>query len=172
LTAFLESDGSDRLLHVQGYDIDQVDEIGVYLNDVLLGYLSVGPSDGLNTQSLWWLPASIQVAGENSIEFRQKSPGETWGVTRLGLFAPGVAFGYLDTLNGGDQEHGSGFELHLPGGESGYLLGVTGFDADDGAEIAFELGDTPLIDLPCRGRRRLGRGLPTPARGRASGFRG
>jgi hypothetical protein len=86
--------------------------------------------------------------GENRIEFRRKSPGETWDVTCLGLFAPGVAFGYLDTLAGGDQEHGSGFELHLPGVESGYLLWVTGYDADDGAEIAFELGDTLLVDLP------------------------
>jgi len=158
LVSLFESDGLDRLLHVQGFDIDQADEVGVYLNDILLGYLSVGPSDQLNTQSLWWLPASLQVEGENRVEFRQKSPGEIWGVTRLGLFAPGAAFGRLDTLSDGDQEHGSGFELHLQGSASGYLLGVTDYDADDGAEIALELRDTPLVDLPAGANDGWGEG--------------
>lgn len=152
LPATFVGDGSDRLLHVQGYDLDNADELTVFLNDNPLGTLSQTGSDKLGRQALWWLPAAIQRTGTNRIEIRQKTDGETWGVTRLGLYAPGAAFGNLAGVTGGDTAHGAGFELHLPWAKAGYLLGLAGYDNDGpdggGAEIRVLLNGRNLADLP------------------------
>ena len=110
--------------------------------------LSTGPDNGLTTQGLWWLPAERQLLGENRIEFRQKTPGWRWGVTQLGLYAPGSAFGNLTSLAGGDRAHSTGFELHLPEDPDGYLLELTGYDADWDYEIGVDLNAETLLDLP------------------------
>ncbi len=139
---------TDRLLHVQGYDVDAASELALWFNGKRLGYLSRTPNNTLGTAALWWLPAASQVAGSNRLEIRQQTAGETWGVTGLGLYAPGAAFGNLATRSGGDRTHGAGFELHLAKTSAGYLLGVTGYDSDTGDEIQVQLNDTALVDLP------------------------
>ncbi|HSS63072.1 MAG TPA: putative Ig domain-containing protein [Gammaproteobacteria bacterium] len=75
--------GSDVSLHVTGYDIDWPDEIAVELNGTLIGYLSVGPNNGLNSGDVFLIQASSQLAGRNEVVFRQKVFGWTWGVTGL-----------------------------------------------------------------------------------------
>jgi hypothetical protein len=148
LAATFLSDGTDRLLHLRGFDVDSADELGLWLNGRLLGWLTQSASGKYGPQALWWLPAAAQSAGENRIEIRQRTPGETWAVARLGLYALPRAFGLLDTMDGGDQGHGAGFELHLPGDPLGSLLGLACYDCDSGAEIALALGDRALVDLP------------------------
>ena len=73
-------------LHVTGYDIDLADEVSVYLNGARIGYLSVGPDNGLNAGDVFVLDPALQVAGENRIEFRERVEGWKWGVTNLGVF--------------------------------------------------------------------------------------
>ena len=49
LTVGFEGSTMDLVFSVTGYDIDYVDdELAVYLNGSLLGYLSQGPGNGLN----------------------------------------------------------------------------------------------------------------------------
>ena len=66
-----------------GYDIDYVDELALYLNDILVGYLVTGPDDMLNIGETFELPAAAQVPGMNVLKFVQKTPGWKWGVTDL-----------------------------------------------------------------------------------------
>ena len=88
LTATFKGTSVDLLFSVRGYDIDYVDEIAVYLNDNLLGYLSKGPNNGLNAGDSFAIPAGAQIPGENRIQFVQKTAGWAWGVTNL-LLAEG-----------------------------------------------------------------------------------
>jgi hypothetical protein len=134
LSATFQSDGNDRLLHVQSYDIDSIDEIGIYLNGNFLGYLS-GADEDLGPGSLWWLPVDLQLTGENKLEFWQKTAGETWGVQRLGLFSPGIVLGDLESPQGDDRSHVEGFELHFQGSHN-RLLEMAGWTFDtDGIEL-------------------------------------
>jgi len=79
--------GTDLVLGVTGYDIDFVDELAVYLNDELLGHLTVGPNNGINAGDTFAIPADAQQAGVNLLRFEVKTAGWTWGVTDL-LIAP------------------------------------------------------------------------------------
>jgi len=148
LAATFTGDGTDRLLHVQGYDLDSVDELAIWLNGNLLGALTQTTNNALGTAGLWWLPAAAQVTGVNRIEVRQKSAGEKWGVTGLGLYAPGAVFGTLQTLVGGDRTHGGGFELHLPQTSDGYLLGLSDYDSDSDGELVLTLNGAALVSVP------------------------
>jgi subtilisin family serine protease len=84
-TAGFTGTSMDLLFSVTGYDIDYADEISVYLNDNLLGYLSKGPNNGLNAGDSFSIPAGDQIPGENRIKFVQKTTGWIWGVTNLVL---------------------------------------------------------------------------------------
>ncbi len=148
LAATFTGDGGDRLLHVQGYDLDSASELALWLNGKRLGYLTATANNAMGTGGLWWLPATAQISGVNRIEFRQKTAGEAWGVTQLGLYAPGAAFGNLTSALIADRAHGGGFELHFPKVSAGYLLGLSGYDSDTDNEIQLQLNDAALVDLP------------------------
>ena len=85
LYATFVSTGVDLLLQVTGYDIDDPagDEVALYLNDQLLGYLSNGPDNGFNAGDTFAIPMSLQQSGPNVLHFVQKVPGWKWGVTDL-----------------------------------------------------------------------------------------
>jgi hypothetical protein len=83
LTAGFQSTGADFEFQVTAYDMDRNDEITVFLNGNLLGYLSKGPNDAFNAGNTFPIPATLQRAGDNVIEFRQRTPGWIWGVTNL-----------------------------------------------------------------------------------------
>jgi len=148
VAATFVGDGGDRLLHIQGYDVDSADEVSVWLNGKRLGYLTPAATDALGTRALWWLAAADQVKGTNRIEIRQKSPGETWGLTEFGLYTPGVALGNLKSFAGGDVGHGDGFELHLPKSATGYLLALRAYDSDTEHEVVITLNGKAVVDLP------------------------
>ena len=84
LTAAFDTTGSEDLsLSVEGYDVDFDDEIAVRLNGVLLGYLSTGPNNSLNSGDTLSLPTASLIAGTNFLEFRQRTQGYIWGATNL-----------------------------------------------------------------------------------------
>lgn len=83
LVVIWQSTGGDVSLHVTGYDIDWPDEVSVELNGALIGYLSVGPDNGLNSGDVFSISASNQLPGRNEVVFRQREIGWTWGVTNL-----------------------------------------------------------------------------------------
>lgn len=152
VAAVFNGDGSDRLLHMQGYAIATADEVGLWLNGHLLGYLTQASDGPWSAPSLWLLPAALQMSGENVIEWVPQTKGLAWGVTRLGLYGFGSTWGNLDRVSGGDRGHPEGIELHLPtqgpGQGTGYLIELAAWDADNDAEIVIDLNGAPLVDLP------------------------
>lgn len=145
LPATFTADGtSTYYLQVTGYDMDYGDEISVYLNDQVLGFLTAGPNNALNGGDLFTLPPALAMAGLNTIEFRQRTVGWTWGVTDLAVLsappagaAPVIALtvdmvdGGLYGHNYGTNEHETSLSATFTGdGTSTYYLQVTGYDSD------------------------------------------
>ena len=157
VVATFVGDGSTPYeLHVTGYDIDDSTEVAVYLNGTRIGYLSVGPDKGLNAGDVFVLDPALQVAGENSIEFRERVPGSRWGVTALGVLSPPppppevtLALDVLDTGQYGQYygsyQYGASVVATFVGdGATAYELHVTGYDIDDSTEVAVYLNGTRI----------------------------
>jgi subtilisin family serine protease len=149
---------NDLILSVAGYDIDWNDEIAVYLNDNLLGYLHKGPNNGLNTGDSFSIPAGAQLTGENRIKFVQRTVGWTWGVTNLmvaedtgGSSGPPEVIlteGVVDTgkygLNYGSNLHETELIANFDGTTKDLVLTVAGYDIDWNDEIAVYLNGNLL----------------------------
>ena len=150
--AFFPNTGADSQLSVTGYDIDSADELAVYLNGELLGYLSVGPDNGFNAGDVFQIQRSRQLPGTNIIEFRQKSTGYTWGIKSLLLddMQPDVTLiaGVMDSgeygwsFGSGQHEVGLTAAFENTGVDS--QLSVTGYDIDSADELAVYLNGEPL----------------------------
>jgi len=152
VAAVFVGDGTDRLLHLQGYIIDAPNEIGLWLNGTLLGYLSPVADGTLSPPSLWLLPVALQTVGENVVELIPRTENQVWGVTRLGFYTLGSVLGNQDGLTGGDPNYAEGFELHLfdqgPFHDTGVTVDLAWWDSNNDAEIAIDLNGAPLIELP------------------------
>lgn len=152
VTAVFYGDDNDRLLHLQGYGIGIPDEIGLWLNGTLLGYLSAATDGTLSPPSLWLLPAVLQLPGENTVELAPRTESQVWGVTRLALYSLDTGLVYQNNKANGDLSQVEGFELHLFNQEdthsAGYLINLAGSDANSDEGIAVELNETPLEELP------------------------
>ena len=81
--ARFQGQNTDLVLTLFGFDIDYSDEVAVYLNDALLGYLQIGPDDALNESDIFTIAASEQLPGTNELRFEQATPGFVWGITDL-----------------------------------------------------------------------------------------
>jgi hypothetical protein len=153
LIATFEGGTSDLVLSVSGYDIDYADEVAVYLNGILLGYLRVGLDDALNGGDSFCIPVGDQVSGENRIRFVQKTAGWTWGVTNLlvtqitggGSCPPQIPL-TVDVLDTGQYGHNYGSNHHeaeliatFEGGTMDLVLSVSGYDIDHADEVAVYL---------------------------------
>ncbi|MHC4487091.1 MAG: PQQ-dependent sugar dehydrogenase [Planctomycetota bacterium] len=153
LIATFEGGTMDLVLSVSGYDIDYADEVAVYLNGVLQGFLSVGLDDSLNGGDSFCIPVGDQVSGENRIRFVQKTVGWTWGVTNLlvaqiaggGSCPPRVPL-TVDVLDTGQYGHNYGSDQHeteliatFEGGTMDLMLSVSGYDIDYADEVAVYL---------------------------------
>jgi ABC-type amino acid transport substrate-binding protein len=153
LIATFEGGTTDLVLSVSGYDIDYADEVAVYLNGVLQGYLSVGLDDALNGGDSFCIPVVDQLIGENRIRFVQKTAGWTWGVTNLlvaqitgsGSCPPQILL-TVDVLDIGQYGHNYGSDQHeteliatFEGGTSDLMLSVSGYDIDHADEVAVYL---------------------------------
>jgi subtilisin family serine protease len=157
-------------LHVTGYDIDDATEVAVYLNGTRIGYLSAGPDNGLNTGDVFVLDPALQVAGENSIEFRERVEGWTWGVTNLGVLSPPppppevtLALDVVDTGQYGQYygsyQYGASVVAAFVGdGVTPYELHVTGYDIDDATEVAVYLNGTLIGYLSVGPNKKLNAG--------------
>ncbi|MGD9045012.1 MAG: PQQ-dependent sugar dehydrogenase, partial [Desulfobacterales bacterium] len=155
LTATFQNASADLVFSVSGYDIDYTDEIAVYLNDNLLGYLSTGPNNGLNAGDSFDIPADAQISGENRIRFVQKTEGWTWGVTNLLLeehvITPAditLTVGEIDNRefghNYGSNQHAIELTVGFTGTSMDLFFSVTGYDIDYADEVAVYLNDNLL----------------------------
>ena len=142
VTATFDGQAS-RWLHVRGYDVDNRTEIGVYINGQFLGYLPVGPNNGLSLPSLFWLPQNQLVAQNNLVEFRQESgAGYKWGVEGIGVLSANTALGNLGDALASVHQHG--FQVYGPQDQ---LLSVSGFDAE-ADEIGIRVNGVDVGSLP------------------------
>jgi hypothetical protein len=159
LAATFTGDGTSiYYLQATGYDIDYNDEISVYLNGTQIGFLSKGANNGLNAGDLFTLLPHLSVAGQNTIEFRQRTVGWKWGVTGLGVLSvappgtPPVLALTLDSVDintygykYGSSEHKTVLAAIFTGdGTSTYHLQVTGYDIDYANEISVWLNGTQI----------------------------
>jgi len=158
LIATFDGGTVDLVLSVSGYDIDYADEVEVYLNDFLQGYLSPGLDNGLNGGNSFPIPTGNQLSGENRIKFVVKNAAWTWGVTNLlvardsGSVAPPEVPLTVDVLDTGQYGHNYGSNQHpaeliatFEGGTLDLVLSVNGYDIDFTDEVAVYLNDV-LID--------------------------
>ena len=88
LVVGFSSTGSDVVLEVTGYDIDYADEVKVSVDGTVLGYLTVGPNNGLNTGDSITIPASVQTSSTTRVTFYNKTATWIWGVTSLKVRDP------------------------------------------------------------------------------------
>jgi hypothetical protein len=112
------------------------------------------------------------VAGQNTIEFRQREPGWKWGVTNLVVLSqpplgtPPVVALTVDDIDPGSygNKYGTGEHETLlaatftSDGTSTYYLQVTGYDIDYGDEISVHLNGTPIGFLSKGPNNRLNAG--------------
>ena len=159
LAATFTGDGtSTYYFQATGYDIDYDDEVSVYLNDSPIGFLTEGPNNALNAGDLFTLPPTLSVVGPNTLEFRQRTVGWTWGVTSLAVLsappagsAPVIAL-TVDVVDPGSYGHNYGTDEHetvlvatfTGDGTSTYYLQVTGYDSDHTAEISVHLNGSQI----------------------------
>ncbi|MBF0622237.1 MAG: peptidylprolyl isomerase [Magnetococcales bacterium] len=148
LVATFESTGEDLFLHTQAFDIDSANEVGIYLNDMRIGYLAESKNNAHGNNTIYLLSASDQITGTNRLEFRQKNSGWKWGVRKLGVYALPTGFGNMKSLTNGDTSHPAGIDLHLNGGTSGYLVTLAGFDSDSDGEVQILLNGSVYSGVP------------------------
>ncbi|HCS88786.1 MAG TPA: hypothetical protein DIW77_01670, partial [Chromatiaceae bacterium] len=143
-----QSDGGDWLLHLRAFDVDVDDELGIFLNGILLGHPAKTGDQTLGRPSLWWLPTDLQRNGENRIEVRLLREGWTWGVDQLGLLAPGRAIGHLDPALGGiDSPASDGYDLYLPDDPNGWLLGSSHYAPGNASTTTLSLAGATVLSL-------------------------
>ena len=61
------------------------DELALYVNGVLMGYLNTTPDNASGLLEEWLILQSNQIAGTNRIEIHQKTGGWKWGVSNLAI---------------------------------------------------------------------------------------
>jgi hypothetical protein len=182
LTVSFQGTTVDLVFSVTGYDIDNSDEVAVYLNGNLLGYLSIGPNNGLNGGDSFPIPVSDQLLGENQIRFVQKTPGFMWGVTDLlvaedTLPSPDITLtlGVMDTgqygHNYGSNQNEIELTVSFQGTTVDLVFSVTGYDIDFIDELAVYLNDNLLGYLSIGPNNGLNSGdsFPITASGQLAG---
>ncbi|NIP47528.1 MAG: S8 family serine peptidase, partial [Gammaproteobacteria bacterium] len=127
LYATFTGTNQDLTLHVTGYDIDYADELAVSLNGTLIGYLSVGPNNGLNAGDTFTIPASAQVlGGTNLLHFKVRTSGWIWGVTGLLLSDDAMPLSITTTaLPEATATQGYTTTLEASGGSTPYTWSLT-----------------------------------------------
>lgn len=83
--AFYVGNREDLVLSVEGFDIDTGDEIGVYINGKLVGYLAAGSDGALTDTQRFTIPYYWLTTGYNFLEFKVEDSDSIWGVTDIAV---------------------------------------------------------------------------------------
>ena len=143
---------SDLRLTVDGYDIDYADEVSVYLNGALLGYLSEGSNNAINGGDGFILPAGLQLSGRNELRFVQKTSGWIWGITNvlLDTALPDIVL-TAGAIESGEYGHGYGTDSNWVEVSATFVhtgtdvrLSVVGYDVDFDDEVSVLLNGRVL----------------------------
>jgi len=106
VVAEFQNPGVDSFLTVRGYDIDRRREVGVYVNGELLGHLNVTEDGKVGGVTQFFLKTS-ELRQNNRVEFRQRAPGEVWGIYQIALLDDRPASTWLTTDVSDSGRYGS-----------------------------------------------------------------
>jgi len=87
-----EKQNAALTLSVTGYDINNNNEVSVWLNEEQIGTLSKGRKQTWNSGDKFILTTEDQLSGQNLITFKQSNPGAYWGVTSLSIIPTVITF--------------------------------------------------------------------------------
>lgn len=134
-------------LDVTGFDIETGREVAVVVNEQVVGYLN-RTADNTTSASSFSIPTSMQLTGDNSLSFKQSTPGWVWGIRDLLLsvsvpeLQPGISesglFGY--NYEGVTANRESAI-FTFKGNNENLTLDVTGFDIETGKEVSVIVND-------------------------------
>lgn len=156
VTARFVSGGTDLTLSLAGYDIDTADEVEVSLNGATLGFLTLGPNEGLNGGDSFAITAGQQLAGENTLTFSQaRDVNWKWGVSDIlleeGLPPADIALtlgrpesGQYGNLYAGQAEPDGEVTASFFGSGLDLTLSLTGYDIDTSNEVEVLLNGSSL----------------------------
>ncbi len=144
----------DLTLSLDTFDIDSSQEVTVMLNGNPIGHLSTTTNNGYGSEELT-INAVDQVAGDNTLEFVQATPGWKWGIINLLLEIKAShtlaidsmetgEFGYSFNGNFNNQEVAN---FSFVGNGDGLTLDLEAFDIDTATEVSVLLNGVLLGHL-------------------------
>ena len=153
----IQATGGDLALHVDGFDIDYVDEVEILLNGTSIGFLKLSEDQSLSS-NIVLLSASDLEPGENTISFVQNlNLNFAWGVTNLRLESavidaplPTLDIGVAETGTFGHRYDGNydtdgklAFDFQATG-DLDLTMTFEGFDIDNDSEVEVLLNGKSL----------------------------
>lgn len=154
-----QSSNDDLTLELTGYDIDKDNEVSVFVNQQLVGNLNRTQNNDIGPSSIF-IPASAQIAGDNSLVFNQRVPGFKWGITDLLLSVgnptaeaiPQLQIGVIEPAFYGYNYQGvttnrMQAQFVFQGSAEALTLDLSGFDIDKDDEVAVSLNQQPIANL-------------------------
>ncbi len=146
ISATFQSNGTNLILSVNGYDIDRNNEVEVFLNGNSIGFLDAGPNKGLGPTQLN-IAVGDQVPGENTLTFQQTgNVTAIWGVTDV-LLEEGdplpdmsLTIGVTDTGEHGNRYNGTSDDdgivsATFQSNGTDVQLSLNGYDIDTATEV-------------------------------------
>ncbi len=149
------------VLTVDGFDIDADNEVGVYLNDALVGNLATTANNrrGRTVIELGTLPKSAQ-----ALRFEPSDPTETWGVRNIRvsrLIGPSmwIQNGIRDNTQYGykygTNQHLGGITIRFDKTAQDVTLVMRGYDIDTADEVAISFNGRAIGHLAPSGNQQL-----------------
>src|SRR6056297_3551867 len=160
VTASFADTGSTIYLSFDGFDVDQGDEIELFLNGTSLGFLEAGVNNATAPYVFEITPEMQNAGGVNELRFEQAiDPGWTWGVTNIlvseteptvpqptdiQLELETVETGKFGNRYDGVSDADGVVTASFADTGSTIYLSFDGFDVDQGDEIELFLNGTSL----------------------------
>ncbi|MEX0310467.1 MAG: S8 family serine peptidase [Tateyamaria sp.] len=159
ISAVFARTGVDLELTFDAFDVDQDNEIQVFLNGTLLGSVKKGVNEGLTGQT-FLIPAGDQQPGNNLLTFEQTFNNTwKWGVTNVMVAQPGTTvadmaldIGVRDTGKFGNKFDGASdadgvVTATFTGGVEELELTFDAFDIDSNGEVEVLLNGVSLAAI-------------------------
>ncbi|MEX0281223.1 MAG: S8 family serine peptidase [Arenibacterium sp.] len=159
ISAVFASTGVDLELTFDAFDVDQDNEIQVFLNGTLLGSVAKGINDGVTGQK-FLIPAADQDPGNNLLTFEQTiNTTWKWGVTNIMVATPGTTIadmaldiGVRDTASYGNRFDGQSdsdgvITATFTGGVEELELTFDAYDVDSNGEVEVFLNGVSIAQI-------------------------
>lgn len=153
---------ADYELRVNGFDIDNHNDVDVFVNDARVSTLKPTPDNVESSLNRIVVSNSVLNAGLNKIRFVKRRPGERWGISRVLLLdytgptlnlLEGTAvsgyYGYGETAGSGS--YAVALHTTFSGSDADLTVYGSATDIDFDGEVAVYLNGLRLATLPITG---------------------